>query len=105
MKTPKIKIPKDLIVAWCTKWKVVEFSLFGSVLTDRFHDGSDVDVMVSFAPDEEWGLFDLVRMEHELKDIIGRKVDLVTRRSIEWSKNPLRRKAILDSVEPFYVSG
>ncbi len=53
MPTPRIPLPKDKIVQWCARWKVTEFSLFGSVLTDRFGPDSDVDVMVSFAPDED----------------------------------------------------
>ncbi len=105
MPTPRIPLPKGKIADWCVKWKVMEFSLFGSVLTDHFGPDSDVDVMVSFAQDEDWSLFDLVDMKDELKEIIGRKVDLVTRRSIESSKNPFRKKAILESVEPYHVSG
>ncbi len=105
MSEPRMQLPKDKIVEWCAKWKVTEFSLFGSVLTDRFGPDSDVDVMVSFAPNSGWGLFELVDMTDELKEIIGREVDLVTRRSIEMSKNPFRKKAILESVEPYHVSG
>ena len=105
MPKPRIQLPKEKIAQWCAKWKVVEFSLFGSVLTDRFNSDSDVDVMVSFVPNSGWGLFDLVDMEDELREITGRNVDIVTRNSIERSQNPIRRKAILESVEPFYVSG
>ena len=51
-----IDIPKETIAAFCQKWKIVEFSLFGSVLRDDFRPDSDVDVLVSFAPDAEWSL-------------------------------------------------
>ena len=40
----------------------------------------------------------------ELKEIFGRKVDLVTRRGIESSPNYLRRNAILGSAETIYGS-
>lgn len=100
MPDPKIHIPKDEIVAWCTKWKVVEFSLFGSVLTDRFRPESDVDVMVSFAPNENWNLFDIVTMTDELKVLFGRNVDLVEKDTL---RNPFRRKAILDSHEVIHA--
>lgn len=101
----KISIESAEIEKFCQRWKIIEFSLFGSVLRDDFNDDSDVDVMVSFAPDAEWSLFDHVDMEEELSSILGRKVDIVTRRAIERSNNPLRKKAILESAEPFYVAG
>jgi hypothetical protein len=100
-----IAIDEARIVAFCQKWKIIEFSLFGSVLRDDFGPDSDVDVLVSFAPEAEWSLFDVVHMEDELKEIFAREVDLVIRKSIERSENYLRRKHILESVEPIYVAG
>jgi predicted nucleotidyltransferase len=47
---PKIPINQAQIEAFCKKWKIVEFSLFGSVLRDDFGPDSDVDVLVKFAP-------------------------------------------------------
>jgi predicted nucleotidyltransferase len=43
-------------------------------------------------------------MQDELKSILGRDVDLVSRRGVERSRNYLRRKAILDSSEVLYVA-
>jgi predicted nucleotidyltransferase len=57
--------------------------------------GRDVDLLVSFAPDAKWGLFEHARMERELAALLGRPVDLVSRRAIESSENALRRSAIL----------
>ena len=81
---------------------MIEFALFGSVLRDDFRPDSDVDVMVQFEPEAHPTLFDLVEMEGELKQIFGRDVDLVTRKGIESSRNYLRRKAILSSVNVIY---
>lgn len=53
-------------------------SLFGSVLTDRFNPKSDVDFLVEFQPEHTPTLFDIVNMEDELSDIIGRHADLKT---------------------------
>ena len=99
-----LRIPQDKIAAFCRRWKITEFAFFGSILRRDFHPDSDVDVMVSFAPDAEWGLFDHVRMEQDLQAILGRDVDIVTRRSIERSSNWIRREAILASAEPYYVA-
>src|SRR3972149_2613657 len=93
----KIEIPRESIAEFCRRWKVAEFALFGSVLRDDFSPTSDVDVLISFAPDAKLGLFGLVEMQNELKRIFKREVDLVSRRGIEASRNYLRRKAIFNS--------
>lgn len=88
---------------FCDRWKVRELALFGSVLRDDFDADSDVDVLVSFLPEADWSLLDHVRMELELEETLGRKVDLVSRRAIERSRSPIRRREILDSAEVFYA--
>ena len=103
MATPRIEVPRDRIQAFCRKWKVTELCLFGSVLRDDFGPDSDVDVLVTFADDARWGLFDLGRMEDELRDLFGREVDLVTRRAVDESRNWIRRQHILDHLETVYA--
>ena len=100
----RIDMPYEKIVEFCRKWKIREFSLFGSVLRDDFHPDSDVDVIVAFEPDSKHTLFDIVSMIDELKVIFGREVDLLTRRAVEQSRNYIRRKAILSSLEVVYDS-
>jgi predicted nucleotidyltransferase len=100
----KIPIDRDKIAEFCHRWKITELSLFGSVLRDDFRPDSDVDVLVTFAEDAEWSLFDHVTMEDDLSAILGRKVDLVSRRAIERSPNWIRRKAILEGAESYYAS-
>ena len=98
----RIAIDRDKVAGFCQRWKIVKLSFFGSVLRDDFGPDSDVDVLVVFAPDAHWGLFDMVHMQEELKGILGRNVDLVSRRAIETSRNYIRRKAILSSAEVVY---
>ena len=99
--SPRISLDRAAIEDFCRRWKITEFSFFGSVLRDDFGPDSDVDVLVSFADDAPWSLFDLVTMEGELMGILGRNVDLVERDAVEASRNWIRRRAILESVEPF----
>ena len=47
-------------------------------MTDRFGPESDVDVLVEFDPDHIPTLFDVVRMERELSQTLGRKADMRT---------------------------
>jgi len=100
----KIDIPYSKIEEFCQKWKIVEFSLFGSALRDNFRPESDIDVLVTFAPDTKISLSDLLSMEDELKQIFGREVDMIQRKSIERSENYIRRKHILNSAEVIYVA-
>jgi hypothetical protein len=105
MRRSNIDIPKERIREFCRRWKIEEFSLFGSVLREDFRPNSDIDVLVTFARDAHWGLFDLGRMEDELRGIFNRDVDLVTRRSVEESPNAIRRDHILMNTETVHVAG
>ena len=100
----RLTIPPDAIQAFCRKWQITEFALFGSVLRDDFGPDSDVDVLVSFSDDARHSLFDLLHMREELEAIFERDVDLVTRRSVESSRNYIRRRAILESAEIIHES-
>jgi len=100
----QIEIPYSKIVEFCQKWKIIEFSLFGSALRDDFRPESDADVVVTFAPETKYSLYDLVHMQDELKQIFGREVDLVEKKSVEQSENYIRRRHILDSLEVIYVA-
>jgi uncharacterized protein len=94
-------IPTEKIVEYCQRWRVREFSLFGSILRDDFRDDSDVDVLVSFREDAGIGMWDLCSMREELETLFGRRVDLVVK---EGLRNPFRRHAILNSREIVYAA-
>ena len=99
-----IDIDREKIAEFCRKWRITEFSLFGSVLRDDFRPDSDVDVLVSFDPQARWTLLDLPEMKEQLEVILGRNVDLLTRRGVEQARNPLRKREILSSAEIIYGS-
>ncbi|MDD4975687.1 MAG: nucleotidyltransferase domain-containing protein [Bacteriovorax sp.] len=97
-----IEIPIDKIKDFCQKWKVKEFSLFGSVIRDDFSpEKSDVDVLITFFPEQVLG-WDIVDMKEELETIFNRKVDMVNKEVIEKSHNPYRKKSILEHYEVIY---
>ena len=98
----RIPLDRDQVAAFCRRWKITNLSFFGSVLRDDFGPDSDVDVLAAFASDAQWGLFDMVHMQEELEGILGREVDLLSRRAIEASRNYIRRKAILSSAKVVY---
>jgi predicted nucleotidyltransferase len=98
----RLSFEKESLAAFCARWKICRLELFGSVLREDFRPDSDIDLLVTFLPDAEWSLFDHVRMTSELAAILGRRIDLVSRRAVERSHNWIRRRAILDSSRPFY---
>ena len=100
----RIDIPKEAPATFCHRWRIAELALFGSVLREDFGPDSDIDVLVQFAPNAGHGFFELVRMQEELSELFGRNVDLVSRRGIENSRNPIRRQAILQAAEVVYAA-
>lgn len=99
MSLPNVEIPAANVESFCHKWRVRELSLFGSVLRDDFGPESDVDVLVSFADDAPWSLWDLTTMSDELAALVGRPVDLVEK---EGLRNPFRRHTILGTRKVIY---
>ena len=98
-----VDIPEDKLQAFCRKWKIRQLALFGSVLRDDFGPESDVDCLVDFAPDADWGLLDVIRAEQELSELLGRPVDLVERPVVEQSENWIRRRRILQTARTIYA--
>ncbi len=84
------------------RWDVASIDLFGSATGDGFGPDSDVDLIVEFVPGTHRGLFEFVRLADDLEAVVERPVDLVTRRSVERSHNPIRRASILGSARPLY---
>jgi len=93
--------PAEAIAAFCRKWRIVEFSLFGSILRSDFSPGSDVDILVDLAPDAPWSLYEWTEMIEELRGIFGRDIDLVEKSGL---RNPFRRHEILNHREILYAA-
>lgn len=62
------------------KYGVKKIEIFGSYARGEAKPGSDIDIIVDF--EETKSLLDLVKIEQELEDALGVKVDLLTRASI-----------------------
>lgn len=101
MRTIQVDLPHEELKHFCEKWKVCEFSLFGSVLREDFRPESDLDVLVSFEDNARIGLWDMAQMVLELESMFGRKVDLIEK---EGLCNPYRKEAILAQREIVYAA-
>jgi len=97
----RVNVDREKIVAFCAKWRVTEFALFGSVLRDDFRPDSDVDVLLTFAPGAGVTFENRVLILDDLQAIFGREVDIVEKDTI---RNPFRRRAILSSREVIYAA-
>ena len=80
-----IELNMDKIIALCKKYKVAKLWVFGSILTPRFNDRSDVDFLVDF-DEEQIELLDYADnffdFFHAIEEVIGRKVDMIVNKSI-----------------------
>jgi hypothetical protein len=103
MDSPKLNLPRRKIAEFCRKHKIQKLAFFGSVLRDDFKSTSDVDVLIEFKKGYTPGLA-FFAMPDELRNILGRNVDLLTYQGVKASRNPIRKKAILDSARVFYVA-
>ena len=105
MTTLRLPLPTDAITQFCRRWKIRELALFGSVLRTDFRPDSDVDVLVTFTDDADWGLLAHMQMQQELATLLHRPVDLISRRALERSPNWIRRAAILNTAQIMVSTG
>lgn len=73
---------------------VIRAALFGSVVRGEEIKGSDVDMLIEVP--RGTGLFTFIDLQHKLQDALGKKVDLVTYKSI----HPLLKDSILKEQVP-----
>ncbi len=80
------------IIALCQKHKVRKLFAFGSVLTKRFNDESDVDLLVAFDKPEIKDYFDnYFDFKYSLEELLGRKVDLLEEQTL---RNPYLKENV-----------
>ena len=97
-----INIPIKEVETFCHKWLIKQMAIFGSAVRDDFDPNtSDIDILIEFLPEASWG-FEIATIKQELEDIFKRPIDLVSKKAVERSKNPYRKKEILDSSKVIY---
>jgi len=102
----RLKISPSQLKQFCQERHILELSLFGSIFRDDFRADSDIDVMVVFdrPATPNLSLMDLVGIQYQFEALVGRKVDLLEKRSILDSHNWIRRKNILNTAQIMYES-
>jgi uncharacterized protein len=68
--------------------------VFGSVARGEADESSDIDLLVDMEPDRS--LLDMAALFADLRDLLGRRVDVVTEKGLYW----LLRRRILKEAKP-----
>ena len=89
-KLKELKQLKPIIVKILKKNDVVKAGIFGSYARGEQTKKSDIDILIKFKGRKS--MFDLVRVERELRSTLKKQVDLLTYKSI----HPLLKKSILE---------
>jgi len=94
-------MPKEQLIQFCKEYHISKLSLYGSVLRDDFRPDSDIDILVEFNEGFKIGLLKMARIENELSEILGQKVDLRTPADLSH----YFRHEVLESAEVEYAEG
>ena len=87
-----IEINRNVISTLCENHQVKQLFLFGSILSDRFNNSSDIDMLVQFSNVELLEYFDnYMDLKEKFEKLLERPVDLVENQTI---KNPVFRKIV-----------
>jgi predicted nucleotidyltransferase len=83
---------RDKLFELCEAHKVKELYVFGSILTDKFKDSSDIDILIQFYQVDLMEYFDnYMDLKEELEQLFKRRVDLVENQAI---RNPIFRRVV-----------
>lgn len=87
----------------CRRYSVAKLELFGSRAKGTARPDSDVDLLVTFAEGQTPGL-EFFGFANELEELLGRRVDLLTRPRVERDDNPIFRRSVLSVAEVLYAA-
>jgi predicted nucleotidyltransferase len=77
---------------------VLHAAIFGSVARGDADEDSDIDVLVDLQPGKPCGMFEYVRLQIDISQLLGRKVDLVEREAL---RSFIRETAMHEAVDAF----
>jgi len=89
----EIEGKRSAIIEVLRRYGVKRASLFGSVVTGEDTEDSDIDLLVEFQGRKS--LLDLAGLKIELEELLGKKVDVLTYKSL----HPLLKEKILEEQE------
>ena len=99
MANKALRLPADELPAYCRRNGIRRLELFGSATRADFGPQSDVDLLVDFRPEVRIGFLAFSRMQRELSELFGRRVNLVPRSGLK----PEIASSVLKEAEPLYA--
>ena len=97
----RIPVEPAVLDAFCKRWKILKLEEFPAAW-GGFE--ADLHLLVTVAPDANWGLIDHNQVEYELGALLGKTIELVSRRAIESSRSELMRSGILENARLIYAA-
>ena len=94
------RVSDATLIEVCRRYAVKELALFGSAARAGMHPESDIDLMVEFQPGVRVGLMKFETFASELERLVGRRVDLVTKRGLK----PWVRGEVLKDAQVIYAA-
>lgn len=95
-KSAYLKKLSFIVVRLAPKYDFSKIGVFGSLVKKGFKKGSDIDILITFK--SPVGFITFIKLENELSDFLGRRVDLVT----ESSLSPYFRNEVLKELKVIY---
>ena len=95
-----VQVDEAELADLCRRYHVKELSVFGSAARGEMRPDSDIDLLVEFIPEAKVDLFDYSGLMLDLSKLIGRKVDLVSKKGLK----PLIRASVLKEARLLYAA-
>src|ERR1035438_9703675 len=95
-----VDVEENQLAELCRRYFVRELAVFGSAARGEMRQDSDVDLLVEFLPEAEIGLLEHAGLMLDLSELLGRRVDLVSKRALK----PFIRDSIIREARPVYRS-
>lgn len=95
-----VQVDEAMLAELCRRYHVGELSVFGSAARGDMGPNSDIDLLVEFIPEAKVDLFDYSALMLDLAKLMGRKVDLVSKKGLK----PLIRASVLQEARLLYAA-
>jgi hypothetical protein len=95
-----VAVEESQLAELCRRYQVRELAVFGSAARGEMRPDSDVDLLVEFQPEAEIGLLEHAGLMLDLSALLGRRVDLVSKRGLK----ALIRDSIIREARPVYAA-
>jgi predicted nucleotidyltransferase len=97
---PGVVLPDVEIAEICRRYQVKELAVFGSAARGEMRPDSDIDLLVEFLPESRVDLLQHFAAEREFSTLLGRKVDLVSKRALR----AILREEVLSQARLIYAA-